>query len=189
MTTRISKGIRSRVFQGDVFRNIEMIEYAEESEGYLEISKIVFPLAVVLTQDCDLESDFRHRFNRKMKNTNSDQDKWLISMLMAPLYNVEQVYLGEHLSELGMKMQRINANRTPGNYLRNNQLPRYHFISFPSSIPIVDSVVDFKHYFTVNCKYLHRIRKSNFVCRLASLYRECLSQRFSDFLSRIGLPD
>ena len=188
MISKVTKGLKERVIQGDIFKNVEMIEYAQELEGFIEISKIVFPLAVVLTQDCDLEGNFRDRFCRNASEK-SIHDKWLISVLMAPLYNFEHVCSGTHLSELGITMQEIKRNKTHGHNLMNNQQPRYHFVNFPDSIPIVDSVVDFKHHFTVNSRYIQKCRKSNFVCRLKPLYRENLSQRFSAFLSRIGLPD
>jgi hypothetical protein len=163
-----------------------MIEYAVEKAGALEVSKVVFPLVVVLTQDCDLEQEYRFRWARGKELT---QDKWLISVLVAPLYNVEHVYTGEHLSEIGMTMEHINKKKSPGRFLQNNERPRYHFLSFPDSLPVVDSVVDFKHYFSVNGRHLRTLRDSNFVARLAPLDRENLSQRFSSYLARIALPD
>lgn len=177
---------RSRISQGDIFRDVEYIEYVAEKRGILDLSKIVFPLVVVLTQDCDLEQDYKFRWGRKLLKS---QDKLLISVLVAPLYNADHVYLGEHLSELTMKMEPINRTRTPGEFLRKNERPRYHYLSFPSSLRLVDSVVDFKHYFSVNAQYLRKISRGNFVCRLAELDREDLSQRFAAYLSRIGLPN
>lgn len=179
------KGHR-RICQGDIFRDIEYIEYVIEQSGIVEVSKIVFSLVVVLTQDCDLEQDYLYRWSNQEENT---QDKWLLSVLVAPLYNIEHVYRGEHLSELDMRMQVLNPKKGPGPNLRNNQLPRYHYLEFPDNIPIVPSVIDFKHYFSVNVKYLHEIKKTNFICSVSSLFREDISQRFSSFLSRIGLPE
>ncbi len=182
---KIKTSIRPRIYQGDIFKDIEHIEYIVEKSGLVEISKITFPLVVVLTQDCDLEQDYKSRWSRQSKR---NQDKLLISVLVAPLYNIEHVYLGEHLIDLEMKMEAINRSKSPGKYLRNNERPRYHYISFPDTFPIVDSVVDFKHYFSLNVQYLRNIRKENFACRLAELHRENLSQRFASYLSRIGLP-
>lgn len=174
-----------RVSQGDVFRNVDFIERVSERNGILEVSQIEFPLVIVLTQDCDLEQEAR----MLQKGASAvNQDKALLSVLVAPLYNVEHIYTGEHLSEIGLKMQAIQPNKTPGNNLRNNETPRYHYVDFPQSVPIVPSVIDFKHYFSVSGEYLRKIRRRNFVCRLAELYREDVSQRFAAFLSRIGLP-
>ncbi len=177
---------KTRIYQGDIFRKVEYIEYVSEKSGIIEVSKIIFPLVIVLTQDCDLQQDYKFRWSRLRNSTT--HDKLLLSVLVAPLYNIEHVYLGEHLSELGFKMEPINKNKTPGKYLRNNERPRYHYIEFPPEIPIVPSVIDFKHYFSVNINFLREIKNTNFVCRVSELYRENISLRFSNYLSRIGLP-
>jgi hypothetical protein len=176
-----------RVCQGDIISNVEYIEYAIEKEGQIEISKIVFPYVYVLTQDCDLEQEFNNRNNVNAPN----QDKHLISVIVAPFYNIEHVYDGEHLSQIGLKMQTINRKptSTENKILKDNRNPRYHFLQFPTEVKISDSVIDFKHYFTVNSILLHSLKSTNFVCKVSELYREQISHRFSFFLSRIGLPN
>jgi len=76
-------------------------------------------------------------------------------------------------------MAKIKEGKTPGKTLRQNQTSRYHYLEFPSHIPVVSSVIDFKHYFTVNVEYLKKHKKENFICQIGSLYREDVSQRFS----------
>ena len=182
---KTESAVVNRICQGDIFRDIEYIEYALEKSGTFEISKIIFPFVVVLTQDCDLEQDFNNRTDVEKQN----QDKHLISVIVAPLYNVEHVYVGEHLSELGLTMQQIPKDKMhAGKFLRDNQLPRYHYLEFDSQIPIPASVIDFKHYFTVNLEMLLKVKSSNHVCKISPLYRESISLRFANFLSRIGLP-
>ncbi|CAG1005968.1 hypothetical protein MTYP_03311 [Methylophilaceae bacterium] len=177
---------KSRLAQGDIIRDVECVEYVVERNGQLEITKIVFPLIIVLTQDCDLAQDYKFRWSRQPTKT---EDKLLLSVLVAPLYNAEHVYIGEHLSELGMTMVPVPRNKSPGNNLRKNETPRYHYLEFGSDIPVVPSVVDFKHYFSVNAAYLKKVKAKNFVCRISTLYREDIAQRFASFLSRIALPD
>lgn len=179
---QVNKRRKTRISQGDVFRDVECIEHVWEKNGIIEVSKIVFPLVLVLTQDCDLEQDSNNR-NRTTQNTK------LLSVLVAPLYNAEHVYTGEHLSELGLTMEKINKNRTPGTTLIQNERPRYHYLDFPADIPLVPSIADFKHYFSVHVSYLESRRKQNFVCRLSDLFREDVSQRFASYLARIGLPN
>ena len=181
---RITK--RAPISQGDIYKEVEFIEYAIEKAGIIEISKIVFPFVVVLTQDCDLNRDYAVRWGR---NGGSNHDKQIISVIVAPLYNVEHVYTGEHLSQLRMTMTPIPKGKTQGNTLIQNKTPRYHYLEFPANMQIPSSVIDFKHYFTVNVEYLKKHKKANFICQIAPLYREHLSQRFSSFLSRIGLPE
>lgn len=183
---KTKRGRTARLAQGDIIRDVEYIEKVVEHNGRLAISKIIFPLIVVLTQDCDLAQDYKFRWSR---TPTASDDKVLLSVLVAPVYNAEHVYSGEQLSDLGMKMAAINRNKSQGNNLRNNETPRYHYLDFGSDIPIVSSVIDFKHYFSVNAEYLKTVKSSNYVCRLSSLYCEDVAQRFASFLSRIALPD
>ena len=177
---KVETNKETRVCQGDIIKNVEFIEYLEEEEGNIFGSKIVYPFVMVLTQDCDLEQDF----NIRDKDSN---DKTLISILVAPLYNAEHVFSGEHLSNLGLKMEQI-SKKTPGKYLISNDRPRYHYLEFHPDIKIASSIIDFKHYFSVNLKYLEKLKSTNFVCTVSVLFREQISHRFAGFLSRIGLP-
>jgi hypothetical protein len=178
---------RGRVSQGDIFRDVEYIEYALEKSGILEVSKIVFPLIAVLTQDCDLEQDARYRKRNGSKPSNDD--KRLISVLVAPLYNAAHVFSGQHLSDLKLSMTPINEKNTEGRFLKQNERPRYHYLEFPQNVPIVPSIADFKHYFSVNIQYLMSLRRKQFVCSLSEMFREDLSQHFAGYLARIGLPE
>jgi len=169
------------LLQGDIIRDVALIEDVREVHGHIEVSQIVFPLVIVLTQGCDLEQERGSR-------PKPTDDKTLISVLCAPLYNVEHVFKGEHLSDLELRMQSINRKKTEGRMLRQNRLARYHHLSFPSGIPIVDSAIDFKHYFSVSMSRLEEARTERYVVTLGDLHRELLSQRFAAYLSRIGLP-
>lgn len=185
---RVDTTPSERLCQGDILSNVELIEYANiDDKGIVNISKIAFPFVIVLTQDCDLEQDFNNRNSTKRTN----HDKHILSVIVAPLYNIEHVYNGEHLSELDLKMQIINSRpaKSENKFLRQNQNPRYHYLQFEDAIPIVNSVIDFKHYFTVNNEGLKKHKQFNFICTVEELFREQISLRFSNYLSRIGLPD
>ncbi|MCI5162336.1 MAG: hypothetical protein D3917_10030 [Candidatus Electrothrix sp. AX5] len=182
---RVKKSRVARISQGDILRNVEHIEYVTEKQGNIEVSKILFPLVIVLTQDCDLAQDYKFRWSRYNSKTD---DKLLMSVLVAPIYNAEHVYTGEQLSELGLKMGSISRKKTPGRTIRNNETPRFHYLEFGDKTPIVPSIIDFKHYFSVNVAYLKKHKSTNFACQLSELYREDVSQRFTSFMARIGLP-
>jgi len=66
--------------------------------------------------------------------------------------------------------------------------PRYHYLSFPDSIGLPPSIIDFKHYFTIDPESVNEVIGKHFVCSVGELFREDVSQRFAAFLSRIGLP-
>ena len=180
---KVKKSRKTRIRQGDIFKEIEFIEYVAEKNGIIELSKITFPLVIVLTQDCDLDQD-----NKFRNDENKTDDKLLLSILVAPIYNIEHVFLGEHLSDLDLTMEPIKRTKSPGKYLLQNERPRYHYIQFPDTVDIVPSAIDFKHYFSVNLKYLLEVRKKSFVCSVSEIYREDILLRFSNYLSRIGLP-
>ena len=158
-----------------------------ERSGIIEVSKVVFPLAAVMTQDCDLEQDAKYK--AKGQTPPADDDKRLLSVLMVPLYNAEHVFQGEHLTDLSMTMTKSTRRRTPGTSLMQNERPRYHYLEFPDEIPIVPQIADFKHYFSSHLSYLESLRRKQFVCRISDLFREDLSQRFAAYLARIGLPE
>ncbi len=181
---RVDRDNNGRVAQGDIFKDIEYFESYFEADGNIQISKIVFPLVIVLTQDCDLEQYFS-------KFSKGNQDKFLLSVIVAPLYNADHVYEGSHLSGngLGLTMERIKKSGTRAGHIRNNEIPRYHFLEFPKDIPIPDSMIDFKHYFSVHTDYLMSRKSTQFVCKVGELFRESVCQRFAAFLSRIALPE
>ena len=134
MVLKVKIGKDSRLSQGDIIRDVEYIEYVSEKSGNIEVSKIIFPLIVVLTQDCDLAQDYKFRWS---KSERRNEDKWLLSVLVAPLYNLEHMYTGEHLSDIGMTMGTIKRKNTQANNLFNNEIPRYHYLEFPQNIPVV----------------------------------------------------
>jgi hypothetical protein len=170
-----------------VYGSIALIEDVVEKDGVLRVSQIFFPLVMVLTQDCDLAEDFKSRYGRPKRPT---QDKFLLSVLVAPLYNLTHVLKGEHLTGLEQQMTPFPSSKkaTERKLLKQNRTPRYHYIEFPPDVSIVPSVIDFKHYFSVSVQHLRK-KQESFACRVDQLYRERISQRFATFLARIGLPD
>ena len=82
----------------------------------------------------------------------------------------------------------ISRTKSPGIRLRNNESPRYHYLYFPEEFPIPASVIDFKHYFSVNVEHLKGKKRDCFSGKVAELFREDISQRFASYLSRIALP-
>lgn len=184
---KILRNKTDKINQGDIISDVEFIENVTEENGVLKITKIVFPLVIVLSQECDLTWDYD---SRNSKKEDANQDKYLFSIIVAPLYNYLHFINGEHLSELEQKMQTISSkpSKTDNKLLRQNENPRYHYLEFDDSVDIVNSVIDFKHYFTVNTLTLQKHKENHFVCSLDVLFRERVTQRFSNYLSRIGLP-
>jgi hypothetical protein len=184
---KICKVHKNRISQGDILQNIEYIEYTTVEENNFEISKIEFPYSIVISQDCDLLWNYDNKINLENKK---NHDKLLISVRLAPLYNYDQFIRGDHLSFLDRKMRDFGTKENSIiKDIKNNTNPRYHFLEFPSDIDIVNSIIDFKHYFSVNSNYIDSIYNGSFLCNIDNLFREQISQRFAYYLSRIGLPE
>jgi len=101
---KVSLNKTGRLNQGDVFQHVDYLEYFQDKNGELSISKIQFPYVMILTQDCDLQHDYNVRW---AKTKYKDHDKRLLSVIVAPLYVADHVFNGEHLSDLGYQMQKI----------------------------------------------------------------------------------
>lgn len=189
VVTKTYKENRGIVNQCDIFRNLRYIECFKETDGAIEISQIVFPLSIVLTQACDLQQDFDAR-DKSKRSASATHDKFLVSVIVAPIYNFEEFRNGTHLSQLNLKMApKGGRNKSLCQNIIQNENKRYHYLNFEKDVQLSESVVDFKHYYTINVQYLNAVYKESYVCSIDSLYRELILQRFSNFLGRIGLPD
>lgn len=191
MTNYIASKIEKhdKVEQGNIISNVEFIQRAEICNEILEIQKIIFPKIYVLTQACDLSENYKNKERISKDTKNNNYDKYLISILVAPVYNAELLRYGKHLKKIyGEDSITERISSKPWGTLTNNKNPRYHFLDFSAVEGEVDSVIDFKHYFSVDFAILEDKVRQQPVVRVNELYREDISQRFASFLSRIGLP-
>lgn len=180
----------NRIKQGDIFCKVPYFEsYIVNNSGDFEINIKEFPLSLVITQDCDLEQNLKNRNSIQTKPDNDNilsYDKFLVSVIVLPLYNAQHLFEGTHLSELKIKTENFNSDRRK--IIKQNNNSRYHYIELPKDNLLPALIIDFKHMFSINLNWLES-NKANRVCSIDELYREYISQRFSNFLSRIGLPD
>ncbi len=144
-----------------------------ESEPSVE--RVVYPYAVVMSQACDLEQDFRGRQDCKPQ---------LPDVLFCQLPTAEVLKAGCGGSEIWRRV-------------KQNKDERYHFLE---KIPldcdltgagIPELGIDFKRYFTLPTAEVYQWIKRGDTQRrsvICSPYLEHLSSRFAYFLSRVGLP-
>lgn len=179
-----------RIYQGDILRDFKYQDRISIEDNKIKIQERNIPYLIVLTQDCDLEWDFNnHKENEIDQDKTKDklnQDKFLHSILICPAYPAEKVRLGTHLEELGLTMEKLNSSRW--NLVKTNQNSRYYFLDNNSDLQIPDLVIDFKHYYSIPRDILYKEIKKHYIGSINELFRECLSQRFAFYLSRIGLP-
>ncbi|MDP2918128.1 MAG: hypothetical protein Q8N68_01355 [bacterium] len=168
----------ARLYQGDIFKDLKFVTGDPEKATEKDIISLTY--AVVLSQDCDLESDF------KCRKTNENQDKFLLSLLISPAFILESFAKGEHLG--GWRMNAFN-NRQVDSIKNNDSFKRYHYLKGEPSFSVPELVIDFKHFFSLPRDFLYKEKKNKYVASLNEIFREELSQRFSNYLSRIGLPE
>jgi len=137
---------------------------------------------IVLTQDCDLEADFKNHINETGK-----QDAYLQSILVCPAYPSESLKEGTHLSYLSLKMEQ-HKDKDRWDLIIGNRNHRYHYLEPNLDYQIPAVILDFKHYYTIPRNYMYNTFKVHYIGTINELFREALSQRFAFYLSRIGLP-
>lgn len=172
-----------RYEQGDILRDVDIVEWAERVGDQVEFLTRHLPYCVVVSQECDLEHDSTTRGNPE-KNA----DKYLHSILLCPAYPADQLKAGQHLDESSLQMEPIDKSRW--RKVEQNGDARYHYLPEQQQLQVPSLVIDFKHYLTVPRDVLYRKEfLDRYIATVEILYRELLSARFAQFLSRIGLPD
>ena len=112
-----------------------------------------------------------------------NSDKCLPNILICPAYLATDFFKGNHIANKKMS----NMDSKDKLLKKNNEFKRYHFISAGEKTP--DLVIDFKHFFTLPREYLYSLYNDHYLYSLNVIFNESLAQRFSFFLSRIGLPE
>lgn len=169
-----------RLSQGDIFQDIEILEHIEFDKSIMTVKKILFPFVVCLNQECDLESDFMTN-NAMLRNNN------LLHIAVAPAFIFEQFLGGTHWGGIFEPDKPQKRKNTLIRKIIDNEIPRFHYLKFPDK-DIPELIIDFKHFFTISRTVIYsQIDKR--LCSLDGLFREKINQRFSYFISRIGLPE
>jgi hypothetical protein len=175
----------SRISQGDILRDVDFVIIGE-NEIAIELN---YQYIVVMSQDCDLDEG-NTLFSADIKCEGSCKlfSQFLHSILFVPAFPAELLRSGEHIKSLyNIKAQRLNTDLWKP--IPKNHNPRYHFLPQDADHQIPDLVLDFKAYYTLSFEYFLSKHKAHYLATVNELFRERLSQRFSNYLNRIGLPD
>jgi hypothetical protein len=146
----------------------------------LQINQVLHPLAVTVSQGCDLEQDFLARKGAVKP------DKVAPSVLFC------EVVTASELRSLVPKDSKIWAR------ISQNNDERYHFFQAvtpefdATDIGLEEQGVDFKRFFTIPTDELYyriRIGEAKRRCRLDSPYLEHFCRRYANYISRVALPE
>ena len=178
ITAKTIKPSNSQIHQCDIFFNINVIENIKEENSTLIREDIMFPLIICLNQECDL-----------VQNYNEPDKHMLLHLLIAPVFLFDSFLAGNHWGNIMPPSKGLKEKDTKGMLITQNEIPRFHYLEFLESEKLPRLIIDFKHFFTINRNYLYEKVDKYRLCSLDNLFKEKISQRFSYFLSRIGLPE
>jgi hypothetical protein len=176
--SRYRKSRNSRFYQGDILKDLKFVVGAPEQETELDLVELKY--AVIMSQDCDIEHDFKSRKEKK------DHDKYLRSLLVCPAFDLEEFANGIHFGDWAMKKF---PSKKVDKLKNNDEYKRYHYLPSNTHLLIPELILDFKHFFTLPRDFLYKKKGEIYIASLNEIFREELSQRFSNYLSRIGLPE
>lgn len=180
ISAKKTEKIQTRIAQGDIFQNIRIIEDFEINKDEITVQEIEFPYIICLNQECDLESDYKQK-NEK------HSDATLLHLAIAPVFNFEHFLSGNHWGGIFENNKAQKRGDTTIKKIMDNEIPRYHYLKFPDD-DMPELIIDFKHFFTINKTILYNQIWKRF-CSMDDLFKEKINQRFSYYISRIGLPE
>ena len=182
-----------RICQGDIYRDVQYSYISADNEDSIEIIEYTFPLAVVISQACDV--DFMSRI---LEMRSGNVNKFMPSILMCPIYDRDEAKSMNHINDVFKELDIAKENndsqlfnRKEGEVIDKDWHYRFHALTVKenstSRILLDNALIDFKHYFTVPATYLYR-NKDNRLYHLESLFAEQLTLKFSTYLSRVAIP-
>ena len=138
--------------------------------GDLAVDEVVHPLAMIMTQDCDLDLDY------KARHGDGGPHRLIDNVLFCDAGDAVQMR-----AQGGMNYERWNLVRTFQN-------ERYHVLS-----GVYGWIgLDFRRIFTIPTVEIYRrveIAEAVRLCFLTTTYRDHLSHRFYGYHMRVALPE
>ena len=189
------------ICQGDIFQDVKYSFIGSDDENELRIVEYSFPYAIILSQSCDIT-----HYCKLVKSLNGKTSKIMMSILMCPIYNIESMKNCEHTSEIVSNLSAFNSKKIDSKIEKdltsfctrvrevaeNDSHYRFHILNVLDDHKkfelLSNHVIDFKHYFCVPIVYLLS-NIDNRICRLDTIFSEQITLKFSNYLSRVGIPD
>jgi len=175
----------SSLRQGEILTGVVqykpvVIELMQE-EQELSFDAILHPYAIVVTQDCDLDWDYRAR-----QTTNSQPSKLLNSVILCEIATAREI-----------RDTADDMNSAAWKLVVSHRHERYYFFEkIPPACEteqegLPELTADFKKVFGIDGETLYRHIELGIVKRravLASPYLEHFSRRYHSFHGRVALP-
>jgi len=186
----------SSLRQGEILTNLVqytpiLSEISGDSEE-LPFAPIIYPYAIVVTQDCDLDWDYKAR-----KNNNVPPSKLLNSVILCEVETAESVRNITKIPERKNTEEKNFMNSEAWNLVKTQRHERFYFFErIPiecelEQIGLPELTADFKRVFGIDVLTLyHQISRGITKRRafLSSPYLEHFSNRYQSFHGRVALP-
>jgi hypothetical protein len=168
--------------QGEILSNLHQFRLDPDSLGDHARGKTrTHPFAVIMSQDCDLDQDFRTRSEGKSSPNLIPNILFCEVATAHELFNVIR-----------------QTNRKLWDRIKINKDERYQFLQkieaacdrLNQGLP--ELALDFKRYFSLPTDEVYRrieFGEAMRRCVMVSPYLEHLSSRFASYLSRVALPE
>jgi hypothetical protein len=159
--------------QGEVISDLTQYIFDPVTEN---VTPVLHPYSIVLSQDCDLLRDYESRTSGSGSTVPS------VLLYVADIASTVRPTIGPDI------WRRVIGN--------NNE--RYHIVSaVPVELDlmnqgIVSLIIDFRTFFTMTPEEVYRqcsTGQAHRRCRLEMPYREHLQSRAAFYLQRVGLPN
>ncbi len=172
------------VRQGEIINNLfELKLQIPEGKSIDGLSKrakfdpIVHPYVIIVSQDCDLEWDYKARSGEAAK------DKLLTHMLFCALFSKDET------------IERSNLKSDLYKRVRQNQNERYHHLDEAPVNGAEDNlpelIADFKTTFSLSVEFVYWLVSTGQAIRKGALlppYLEDFMHRLYSFLGRVAIP-
>lgn len=174
--------------QGEILTNVTQYNVdlaalsSEQPDISLSVNPITHPYAIVVTQDCDLDWDYKARAEKEQ----SKPYKFLNSVILCEISKAEEV-----------RKSGDNMNRKEWELVSSQRHERYYFLEKIAvddelqQIGLPELTVDFKKVFAIEAATLYYQINNGMALRraiLCSPYLEHFSRRYYSFHGRVALP-
>lgn len=178
---------QKRICQGDIIRELNLT-ISSRIGNVVDFSLTPsFSYGVILSQECDIYQHY-NRLKKNLEETDEDKksdDQVIETLLVCPAFPLEQFLLGEHIE--GKKMTICSSKKMEK--IKDNDIHnRFHYLpKLEGRLP--ELIVDFKRFYTIPLGIFDGNLEKFYITSIKDLYRERLSQRFTNYLGRIALPN
>ena len=184
--------VTTNICQGDVFRDVKYSYIDAEGDETVEIVEFTFPMAIIISQACDVNS-----MGEMVTEQSGKATKFMPSILLCPIYDVDVAKKTEHVNDA---LSTLHINKLDGSkdvlfnsgefgLAKNDWHYRYHALTVKIGKDTVleNTMIDFKHYFSVPASYLIKNREKR-LFHLDDLFAEQITLKFATYLSRVAIP-